>query len=209
MSFFKDESILPKNRLENLCDGIFAVTMTLMILELKTPQNIPQNLEAQELPDALLSLWPIAEAYVLSFIILGIFWLRHQVQFKYLKCVNIVILSTNIFFLLLTGFVPFSVEMMKQYPDYNLPFMIYDINLLLMSILLYFQWYYISNNDNIIEDNVLPEMKKKLLDLSLVPIIIFTASFAISFFNTRIAFFIVYLLPLFYLLYSRFSKKIS
>ncbi|MEO8209228.1 MAG: TMEM175 family protein [bacterium] len=209
MSLFKDDSIIQKQRLENLCDGIFAVTMTIMILELKTPENIPQNLEEQKLAEALLSLWPVAEAYVISFIVLGIFWLRHQVQFKYLKSVNMQILTINIFFLLLTGLVPFSVEMMKRYPDDNLPFMIYDINLLVISILLFLQWYYISRNDNIIIDNVLPEMRKKLLFLSFVPIIIFTVSLGISFYNTRIAFLFVYVLPVFYLVYSKLRKTTS
>lgn len=198
---------LPKERLENLCDAIFAVTMTLMILELKTPDNIPQNMAPEELPPALLDLIPAAEAYVVSFIILGTFWLRHQIQFKYLKSVDLVILITNIFFLLITGLVPFSVELMKRYPDYNLSFMIYVVNLLALSILLFFQWYHISNHDDLIDDKDRPEIRKKILSLSFVPIIIFLLSFLISFVNVRAAFLIIYLVPLVYLIYSWIFKK--
>lgn len=201
---------LPKERLENLCDAIFAVTMTLMILELKTPDNIPKNLAPEELPPALLDLIPAAEAYVVSFIILGTFWLRHQIQFRYLKSIDLVILITNIFFLLFTGLVPFSVELMKKYPDYNLPFMIYVLNLLVLSIILLFQWFYISKHDELIEDKDRPEIRTKLLSLSYIPIIIFLFSFLISFINIRAAFFVIYSVPFAYLIYNwKFKKKSS
>lgn len=207
MSNDSTESLLPKQRLENLCDAIFAITMTLMIFELKTPQSIPRNLERSELPNALLSLIPSVEAYVISFIILGIFWLRHQIQFKYLESVNFTILFINIFILLLTGFVPFSVELLKEYPDYNLPFMIYSLNLCLISLLLLFQWYYISNHDKISNKILNPSISKKLLHLSLIPLGIFLASFIVSYFNVRYAFFIIYLVPLFYLIYNYYYNK--
>ena len=80
MSELKDESLLPKNRIEALCDGIFAITMTIMILDLKTPENIPYDLAKDELPKVLLNLLPSVEAYVISFLVLGIFWLRHQIN---------------------------------------------------------------------------------------------------------------------------------
>lgn len=201
------ESILPKDRLETLCDAIFAVTMTLMVLELKAPENIPPNLASAELPGALWDLFPAAESYVISFIILGTFWLRHQIQFKYLKSVDMFILVINIFFLLMTGFVPFSVELMKKYPDYNLPFILYSITLLIISILLYIQWYYISSNDTLIKEDVLPEIKKRLLFLSWVPVIIFSISIGLSFINTTAAFRVVYLVPIFYLIYNKYFNK--
>lgn len=201
------ESILPKDRLEALCDAIFAVTMTLMILELKAPENIPANLASEELPGALWNLFPAVESYVISFIILGTFWLRHQIQFKYLKSVDMVILIINIFFLLMTGFVPFSVELMKKYPDYNLPFILYSITLLIISILLFIQWYYISSKDTLIREDVLPEIKKRLLFLSWVPIVIFSISIGLSFINTTASFRVVYLVPIFYMIYNKYFNK--
>jgi len=98
-----DDSLLPKNRLETLTDGIFAITMTLIILDLKTPENIPYNLAEIELPEILINLLPSIEAYAVSFIILGVFWLRHQVQFKYIRSTNRLLLSVNMIFLLLIG----------------------------------------------------------------------------------------------------------
>ncbi len=71
MSDYNDESLLPKNRIEALSDGIFAIAMTLIILDLKTPENIPFNLEYEELPLTLLNILPDVEAYAVSFLVLS------------------------------------------------------------------------------------------------------------------------------------------
>ena len=97
----EDESVFPKERLAALCDGIFAITMTLMILDLKVPENIPRNLASEELPSAIFNLLPTIEAYVISFFILGIFWARHQLQFNFFDAVDRVVIFLNILFLLL------------------------------------------------------------------------------------------------------------
>ncbi len=207
MTESKFDPFLPKGRLENLCDAIFAVTMTLMILELKAPENIPVSLETEELPGALWALFPAVESYVLSFIILGTFWIRHQIQLKFLKSIDAVVIVINVFFLLLTGFVPFTVELMKRYPSYDLTFILYDVNLLLIAVLLFYQWHYISNNDILRADELSPEVKRKILYFSFVPILIFVISMIISFINTRAALFVIYLVPIFYVAYNKYYNR--
>ena len=127
MPDYNDESLLPKNRIEALSDGIFAIAMTLIILDLKTPENIPLNLEYEELPLTLLNILPDVEAYAVSFLVLAVFWLRHQLQFRYLKFANRKIIVLSIFFLMLIGFVPFSVGLVMRYNDIQLPTLIYII----------------------------------------------------------------------------------
>lgn len=206
MQELQDESLLPKGRLETLCDGIFAIAMTLMILDLKTPENIPANLAAERLPEVFYKLLPSIEAYALSFLILGIFWLRHQIQFKYIRTSTRALITINLFFLMLIGFVPFTVGVMMRYPDYELPFRIYLINLFVISILLTIQWIIVNKSTKIIATEVTPDMHKKFLILTSVPAIIFLLSFIISFFSTRIALFIIYIDPVFYLIYRKLNK---
>jgi uncharacterized membrane protein len=203
----QDQDLYPKERLEALCDALFAIAMTLMILDLKTPENIPPNLVSEELPGVLVNLLPAIEAYAISFIILGIFWFRHQLQFKYLKAVDGFIFTINIFFLLVIGFVPFTVGLKIRYPHYNLPFIIYILNLLLISISLFWQWYYISKHDRILGESFQPEMRKKFLILSAIPMAIFSASLAVSFVNIRAALFVIYIDPIFYFFYRMFLRE--
>ncbi|MBK7253940.1 MAG: DUF1211 domain-containing protein [Ignavibacteria bacterium] len=209
MPDYNDESLLPKNRIEALSDGIFAIAMTLIILDLKTPENIPLNLEYEELPLTLLNILPDVEAYAVSFLVLAVFWLRHQLQFRYLKFANRKIIVLSILFLMLIGFVPFSVGLVMRYNDIQLPTLIYIINLLLISVILSIQGWYISKNKKIRFEEIEPEILKKYYVFSIVPIVIFSVSLIVSFFNLRLAFLLIYLDPAFYSIYRIVKKRTS
>lgn len=209
MPDYNDESLLPKNRIEALSDGIFAIAMTLIILDLKTPENIPLNLEYEELPLTLLNILPDVEAYAVSFLVLAVFWLRHQLQFRYLKFANRKIIVLSILFLMLIGFVPFSVGLVMRYNDIQLPTLIYIINLLLISVFLSVQGWYISKNKKIRFEEIDPLILKKYYVFSIVPIVIFSVSLIVSFFNLRLAFLLIYLDPAFYSIYRIVKKRTS
>jgi TMEM175 potassium channel family protein len=72
---------ISKSRIEMLTDGIFAIVMTLLVLEIAVPQLTHPQVAAGELPKRLLELWPVIYSYALSFIILGFFWINHHDQF--------------------------------------------------------------------------------------------------------------------------------
>ncbi|MBK8981509.1 MAG: DUF1211 domain-containing protein [Ignavibacteria bacterium] len=202
-----DESLLPKHRVEALTDGIFAIVMTIIILELKTPEHIPMNKMHSDLPNVFFNLIPAVEAYILSFFVLGTFWLRHQIQFKYIMNVDRTIIILNIIFLMLTGLIPFTVGVLMKYPNSEFTFLIYILNLILISSILTIQLNYVFSKQNIATDNISEDSKTKFKLLSYIPIIIFVISLFISFVNVRLAIFIIYLDPLFYLFYHHFSKK--
>src|SRR5437879_4061159 len=67
-------------RIEAFSDGVFAIAITLLILEIKVPRA--EGSKAADLSSSLLSLWPSYFAYALSFITIGIYWARHHYIFK-------------------------------------------------------------------------------------------------------------------------------
>ena len=76
--------LVRSDRLKAIADGVFAVAMTLLVLELVVPELI--NPSEHELKNMLLSMWPKFLAYVLSFLIAGIFWIVLQgISFKQLN----------------------------------------------------------------------------------------------------------------------------
>ena len=75
---------LGRNRIEALTDGVFAVAMTLLVLDIKVPE-LQQPLAASELPLRLLSLWPKFLSYTISFIILGVYSVGHHVQLSFIR----------------------------------------------------------------------------------------------------------------------------
>ncbi|HQY20308.1 MAG TPA: TMEM175 family protein [Ignavibacteria bacterium] len=196
-----DESLLPKHRVEALCDGIFAIVMTIIILDLKTPENIPKDLIHFELPDMFFNLLPAIEAYVLSFLVLGVFWLRHQIQFKFITTVDRSIIVLNILFLMLTGFIPFTVGVLMKYPRSEFTFLIYALNLILISIIMIIHLNYIFSKSNVFTDSISEEDYTKTKILSYIPVLIFVISIFVSFYSVRMALFIIYLDPLFFTIY--------
>jgi uncharacterized membrane protein len=70
-----------RDRIVNLSDGVFAIALTLLVLDIRVP-NIPENVVGSELPGVLLSLWPKYLGYVLSFVVISTFWIIHHSIFR-------------------------------------------------------------------------------------------------------------------------------
>jgi uncharacterized membrane protein len=78
---------LEKYRLEALIDGIFAVALTLLVLDVRLPDNIVVATNA-DLLDRLLTLERHFVIYVVSFIVIGMYWINHHIQFHFVARVN-------------------------------------------------------------------------------------------------------------------------
>jgi uncharacterized membrane protein len=71
-------------RILALSDGVFAIALTLLVLNIEVPE-IPENLVAEELPGELLDLWPKFLSYVLSFVVIGFYWMAHHSIFGLMR----------------------------------------------------------------------------------------------------------------------------
>jgi uncharacterized membrane protein len=120
---------ISKSRIEFLTDGLFAIVMTLLVLEITVPQLTHSEVVAGELPKRLLELWPVIYSYALSFIILGFFWINHHDQFYYIKRANRVFVWLTIFYLMSIAFVPFSTALLGEYADQQISVVVYGINI--------------------------------------------------------------------------------
>jgi uncharacterized membrane protein len=95
---------LPKSRIEALTDGIFAVTMTLLVLDLKFEDRVSGD--AGRVVHDLLALLPYIDDYVISFVVLCVFWLAHLRLIRRVREVDNTFTWLNLVFLLFTTFVP-------------------------------------------------------------------------------------------------------
>jgi uncharacterized membrane protein len=104
------DEIRETGRLEAFSDGVFAVAITLLVLEIKLPQvgrvSLWHELEHQ---------WPQFFGYVLSFITIGIYWSNHHNMFKYIQRANQTLLLLNLFFLMCIVFLPFTTGELAAY----------------------------------------------------------------------------------------------
>src|SRR5262245_19664088 len=105
---------MESRRVEALGDGIFAISMTLLVLELHVPA-LAATASGGELARELLHAWPKFAAYCGTFLILGVFWIGHHNQFHYIRRTDRSFLWINILFFLCVGFMPYCTALLGSF----------------------------------------------------------------------------------------------
>jgi uncharacterized membrane protein len=124
-------SFLPPHRIEALTDGVFAIVMTLLVLEFSIP-IIAENRVNAELPQALLELLPSLYSYGLSFLVLGMIWTGHRTIFHLIKHSDGTLVFLNTFFLMFVALVPFTTSLLGDYFLEQIPIAVYGANIVLI-----------------------------------------------------------------------------
>ncbi len=117
---------MEKNRLEAFSDGVLAIIITIMILELDLPGG-------GALKD-FLALGPMLLAYLLSYLFIAIYWVNHHLVFQRAEQVNVKILWCNIAWLFVLSFIPFNTAWVGAYPTSWAPLSLYFADMFLASI---------------------------------------------------------------------------
>ena len=146
---------MKKNRLEAFSDGVFAIVITLLILNIKLPQ-----VQYDNLTDGLIAMLPNIGVYVLSFLLIGMYWVFHHYTFSFMKEADGVLLWLNIIFLLFISFIPFPTSLMGEYPFKTIPMVIYGANLLLANIIGFISLIYLNRNRQLATDIFTPAVNK-------------------------------------------------
>jgi len=182
-----------KNRIEALTDGIFAVAMTLLVLDIKPPVHL--RFETSEaLIDHLSVLEHSFVMYAISFVVLAMFWLGHHLQFHFVRHVDRQLLWINLVFLLLAVVVPFSTNLVGDHGHLQLPVVLYAVNLLVLTLLLFLQLRHLAARPHLIAPDLTPEaiahLHRQLLLFGVVPVV----SIAASFYSPRLGMYLYALL---------------
>jgi uncharacterized membrane protein len=97
--------------MEAFSDGVFAIAVTLLVLEIK----VPSTGGGHSLGHGLLELWPSYAGFVVSFVTIGIIWVNHHVVLATIQSVNRALLFKNMLVLLTVSFIPFPTAVMAHY----------------------------------------------------------------------------------------------
>src|SRR5271165_3172441 len=128
-------------RLAALSDGIFAVAMTLMVLDLRLPASEAIHSE-HDLGRALVALLPRLLTYLMSFLTLGIFWVGQQAQLNHLARSDRHLSWIHLGFLFAVTLSPFSTMLLAEFMVYRGALLVYWGNILLLGAVLYVSWGY-------------------------------------------------------------------
>ena len=131
----KKERAMSKNRLEAFSDGVLAIIITIMVLELGQPLG-------DGIKD-LLALGPTLLGYFLSFLFIAIYWVNHHIIFHDAERINVKILWCNIAWLFIISFIPFATVWAGEHPTSWLPVSFYFAVMALASITFHVMYYLI------------------------------------------------------------------
>jgi uncharacterized membrane protein len=175
--------------LEALADGVFAIAVTLIVLEIKVPE-LARNASLQEVAHALKPQIPALFAYFLTFVICGTFWFLHQVSFHWIGHVDRALVFLNIFFLMFVSLMPFSTSMFAHFITASIGLLFYFGNAAVMGIFLNLHWWH-ARRAGLINVDKESELERRLFTQRVLALMLgFLAAFALAPFAPQICGFV-------------------
>ena len=201
---------LPTQRIEAFSDGVFAIALTLLILEVKIPPltSIANDVALQTY---LIKQWPTYLSYVLSVIVIGIFWVAHHGLFHYIKRTDRNLLWLNILYLLCVTFIPFPAALLGEFSGYQTSVVLYAATLAITGILLDVMLWYVTNGHRLVEPDIDPALIRVAMIRNLIGPVIYSLAIVISFLplhlfglnSLQLCFALYALVPVLYILPGR------
>jgi uncharacterized membrane protein len=196
---------LPKSRIEALSDGIFAVAMTLLVLDIR----VPSVTDSVQLPRALLALWPRCLTYAITFLMLGIYWVGQHNQFHLIRRTDRTLLWINICFLMTICFVPFSTALLSGYPRERLALSVYGGNLIAVGLILSAHWAYATHRGRLVDPDLDGHLVRAAHRRILIGPAVFALAIGAGYFSAALSLLLYALAPLVYLLPGRVDRHWS
>jgi uncharacterized membrane protein len=186
--------VLTKQRLEALSDGVFAIVMTLLVIEIKVPEKI-EKVNTAKLIDALLHEKSLFISYFLTFAIISVLWQAHHFLFNnYAKNINRWVIVLNTTFLSIISLIPFSSHFLGVYFDQPVAVIVFGLNTLFAYILIRAMNLYILNSKEIQNHDVELRIRRQASFRSAVNFVFTILGIGAAFLNTYLAIFL-FLIP--------------
>ncbi|MGZ7092121.1 MAG: TMEM175 family protein [Candidatus Angelobacter sp.] len=144
--------LLSKGRMEALTDGIFAIAMTLLVLELKVP-DLPRSASTSELLHRIGEETPAFFSFLVSFLYCGLLWVMHHLAMHFVRHLQVALVWLNLLFLMAVAVMPFSCGLLGHFLRNRAAQEIYFGNTLVAAALLAMQWLVAKQRKLINEDD--------------------------------------------------------
>jgi uncharacterized membrane protein len=149
-------------RLILFSDAVFAIAITLLVIEIKIPEIERKELTEQKILAALVHLIPKFIGFLISFLIIGQYWTVHHRLFGYVINFNNRLLWLNMLFLLSIALMPFSTGFYSEYAGMPVvtPVIFYTCNIAALGIINFFMWRYLSNPRHELTERLSPALAR-------------------------------------------------
>jgi len=196
-------------RVEAFSDGVFAVAITLLVLNIQAP---PNALGDGELRDFLLSKGPTYLAFVTSFATVGIMWINHHRLFNHIKRTDTILLLLNLLLLMAIVFVPFPTALLAQSitsPDQHLSALFYSGTFVVLAILFNLLWRYATHKGRLLGKHADLAAVRAISRQYLFGPLFYSAAFGLGWINVPASVVLNLLLAVFFAIPSSKLRELS
>jgi TMEM175 potassium channel family protein len=191
------------NRIEAFTDGVFAIIVTLLVLELKVPAlNNPRS--ASELAERLIELLPQFLSWLISFVIVCKFWLNHHHIFGLARHANYSLVWLNVIFLMCQSFIPFPTALMGEHSSNPLAVSFFGCVMAINTVA------FIAMHRYILRRLLKPELANAqtphIILKSFVGVVSYLVGAACAWYKVDVAFAVYFLTPLFFIVPPQSQK---
>ncbi len=155
-------------RLEGLSDGIFAIAMTLLVLNIPLPGSEHTVESDGELFEFLLGLGSLYQTFLISFLMLGIFWIIQQKLYRNLKSTCSLHLWVSLGGLLFVCLIPFSSSLIGKYDDYFVANCFFHLNVFCIGVFMLLQWVIVLRHPEMLKEGIASDLPGKAIRLHMV-----------------------------------------
>lgn len=180
------ESVIDENRVINFSDAVFAFAATLLVLKIDIPQLSGIDMNTQ-LVATLVNMWPQYLANIISFLVIGYYWLNHHAIFGLLKRFNSTIVWINIIFLISVSFIPFPVDLYGDFPTTPIVVVFYSFSLAVVGYLLAIIWWYASSDNRLVNRKMSKRRIHYYTARTLVAPVVFTLAIPLVYIHPIVA----------------------
>lgn len=202
-------------RLEAFSDGVFAVAITLLVLNIKipgidlSPSNLPND---AQLWSVLLKELPMFAAYATSFATIGVMWINHHRLYSHIKRTNTVLLLLNLLLLVVIVFIPVPTALISEYLvrlDQHAAALLYSGTMVILAVCFNLLWRYASYHNRLLAKNADTRAVNAITRQYWFGPVIYLVAFILALFNTPASLILNFLLALFFALPPRLPRSLS
>ena len=195
---------MPVNRLISLSEIIFGLAMTMLVFALEIPEVDASEAEFISIIKEDLEIFLI---FLITFILLVIYWLGNVKRFSYIIATNkthLFIELLGLFFILI---LPFTNGLISVHPDYRIVVIIYAVDLILIGLFAYWGWSYASHNHQLIKKEVSKETIQEIKNELIIEPVVVSISLVAGLLKPSLFNLCMILIPIVHVLLSKFRKR--
>jgi uncharacterized membrane protein len=195
MNMDDEQQKLGLERIVFFSDAVMAIAITLLVIDLRVPE-VDANLAASQLPDRLLALLPNFTSFLISFLVIGVYWNSHHRYFLLIKRFDRKLIILNLFFLLFIALMPFVSGLLGRYSNLPLGVVPYSLDVSLIGLTMAGIWAYATHGRRLVEKSLEDKFIHKQMVIMLISPAVFLLSMIIGIFSPFLALIVWWTAPL-------------